>query len=161
MTLNARKPLTYGTAFVLGALVLSSTGRAQTAASQTDTPKPGMNQGMMADRQKMMAEMQASQKRLDDLIAAHEERRVAAHGVEDQALVGLRRLDTERRSVAEIHLHRLHGDAESRHLGGEAQRDALVGLDAQDEHAGLDLRLGERQVGHGAKLHGDLGHALG
>src|SRR6476619_1795714 len=41
-----------------------------------------------------------------DLIVAGEERRLAAHRVEDQALVGLRGLRQERRAVEELHVHR-------------------------------------------------------
>ena len=41
-----------------------------------------------------------------DLVVAREQRRVAAHRVEDQPLVGLGRLRHERRPVEELHVHR-------------------------------------------------------
>jgi hypothetical protein len=70
MTFNIRTPLTWGLALAL-AVTFGSTSRAQTPAAQPDSAKPEKQMaGMMAIRQKMMAEMQASQKRLDDLLAA-------------------------------------------------------------------------------------------
>jgi hypothetical protein len=68
MTFNPRARM-YGFCLALaGALALGGGTHAQTPA------KPGMDQGMpggmMADRQKMMADMQASQKKLDDLVTA-------------------------------------------------------------------------------------------
>jgi hypothetical protein len=74
MTSNTRITLACGIALAL-AVALGSTSRAQTP----DSAKPERKMaGMMADRQKMMAEMQASQKRLDDLLAAAN----AAHGTD-------------------------------------------------------------------------------
>ena len=45
-------------------------GQAQTAPNDTAAMKQGIGAHMMADHQKMMAEMKASQKKLDDLVAA-------------------------------------------------------------------------------------------
>ena len=71
-----------------------------------------------------------------DLVGAREERRVAEHGVEDEPLVGLGAAAAEGRPVAEVHRHRAERHRRPRHLGHEAQADALVGLDADGEHVG-------------------------
>ena len=49
-----------------------------------------------------------------DLVVAGEQRRVAAHRVEDQPLVGLRRLRHERAAVEELHVHGPDPHASSR-----------------------------------------------
>ncbi len=71
MTFSNRRTRTCGIALAL-AVALGSTTRAQTPAQQQpDSARPETRMaGMMANRQKMMAEMQASQKRLDDLLGA-------------------------------------------------------------------------------------------
>ena len=67
------------------------------------------------------------------------------------------------RVVLEVHVDGADLHPRRRHLGAEAQRDALVGLDAQHEHVRLELlgrRVGERQVRHALELDRDLGDAL-
>ena len=49
-----------------------------------------------------------------DLVGPGEERGVAQEGVEDQRLVGVRRVDRERRVVGEVHVHRPHVQPEAR-----------------------------------------------
>ncbi len=98
------------------------------------------------------------------LVGAGEEGGVAAHGVEDEPLVGLRRAGAELGPVAEVHRHVAHGDALAGHLGGEAQGDALVRLDAHDEEVGLvrgARHALEEAVRQGLELDGHLGDALG
>ncbi len=99
-----------------------------------------------------------------DLLVAGEQRRVAEQHVEQQPLVGLGAGLGERLAVLEVHrdvadLHRRAG-----HLGAEAQRHALVGLDPHDELVRaqlLGVGLGERQVRRLAEQHGDLGDPAG
>jgi len=68
-TCNLRKPLMC--AAVLASVVLTARqGQTQTAPNDLAAMKPGMGANMMADHQKMMADMKASQKKLDDLVAA-------------------------------------------------------------------------------------------
>ncbi|HLG57592.1 MAG TPA: hypothetical protein VI485_19775 [Vicinamibacterales bacterium] len=69
MTSNLHTPLLCAVGLALVVLTAGSTA-AQTAPSVPTTPKAGMGANMMADRQKMMAEMKASEKKLDDLVAA-------------------------------------------------------------------------------------------
>ena len=87
-----------------------------------------------------------------DLVVAREQRRVAAHRVEDQPLVGLRRLRHERRAVEELHVHR--ADAHPRCPGssrpsesetpslGCMRQDELVGLHADRARADWKARCG-------------------
>ena len=64
-----------------------------------------------------------------DLVVAGEQRRVAAHRVEDQPLVRLGRLRQERRAVAELHVDRPDPHPRAGDLGPERHRHALVGLE--------------------------------
>ncbi len=99
-----------------------------------------------------------------DLVRAREECRVADHAVEQQALVGLRRLDQERGHVLEVHRHAADPQAGARHLRSETQRDALFGLDAQRDRVRVELARGvgaEGHVGRALELDADLRHALG
>jgi hypothetical protein len=61
MTLNVRTSLTLVIGLMLVAALTASLASAQAARG---------GQGIMPERQKMMAEMQASQKKLNDLVAA-------------------------------------------------------------------------------------------
>src|SRR3954469_7527453 len=63
-----------------------------------------------------------------DLVVSREERRLAAHGVEDEPLVGLGGLRQERRAVEELHVHRRDTHARAGDLRGELERDPLVRL---------------------------------
>jgi hypothetical protein len=69
MTRNLRKPLMCAAVLVL-IVFTARPGQAQTAHNDMAAMKQGMAAHMMADHQKMMADMKASQKKLDDLIAA-------------------------------------------------------------------------------------------
>jgi hypothetical protein len=69
MTFNLRHPLICAVGLALVVLT-TSPSEAQTARDDPGAPKAGMGGNMMADRQKMMADMKASQKKLDDLVAA-------------------------------------------------------------------------------------------
>ena len=83
------------------------------------------------------------------LVGAHEERRVAEQAVEDQPLVRLGQADAERAAVEEVHVHRADREPLAGHLRADRERDALVGLDVQEQHvraqpvlgAGLERRL--------------------
>ena len=69
MTRNLHKALMC--AAVLALVVFTAhPGQAQTAPTDTAAMKPGMGAPMMAGHQKMMADMKASQQKLDDLVAA-------------------------------------------------------------------------------------------
>jgi len=69
MTRNLRKPLMFAAVFALVVLT-ARPGQAQAAHNDMAAMKQGMGAHMMADHQKMMADMKASQKKLDDLVAA-------------------------------------------------------------------------------------------
>jgi hypothetical protein len=69
MTRNLRKPLMC-TAVLALVVFTARPGQAQTAHNDLAAIKQGMGAHVMADHQKMMADMQASQKKLDDLVAA-------------------------------------------------------------------------------------------
>ena len=69
MTRNLRKSLIC--AAVLALVVLTARpGQAQTPHNDMAAMKQGMGAHIMADHQKMLADMKASQKKLDDLVAA-------------------------------------------------------------------------------------------
>src|SRR5438105_13876049 len=63
------------------------------------------------------------------LVASREQRGVPQHAVEQQALIGVGRRGVKRRTVQEIHVDRADLHPGAGHLGAEAKRDALVGLD--------------------------------
>jgi hypothetical protein len=69
MTFNLHKPLMCAVGLAL-VVVTASSSEAQTAPNDQAALKAGMGGNMMADRQKMMADMKASEKKLDDLVAA-------------------------------------------------------------------------------------------
>ena len=73
-----------------------------------------------------------------DAVAVGEERGVAEHGVEQEALVAVGGGLAEGFGVAEVHVdgRDVHGGAGD--LGAEAEGDALVGLDAHGDDVGLD-----------------------
>ena len=100
-----------------------------------------------------------------DLLVVGEQRLVAEQHVEQQPLVGLGRGLGEGFAVQEVHGHvaDLHR-ATPAPSGAEAQRDALVGLDAYDELVVAELGgvgVGEGQVRRLAEDDGDLGDATG
>src|SRR5205814_3482020 len=66
--------------------------------------------------------------RLLDLVRPREQRGVAEKCVENEGLVGIRRVDAERRAVREVHVHRPDVDPKARDLRAEPEEDALVGL---------------------------------
>src|SRR5205085_1501665 len=117
-----------------------------------------------------VALLERLQHRVDDtpglghLVGADEQRLVAEEGVEQQPLVGLRRLLQEGGAVEEVHGDRPHPERLPRHLGAEAEGDPLVGLHPQDEGVGVEtlgLVGGEGQMGDPVELHGHLRHPLG
>jgi hypothetical protein len=69
MTRKLRKPLMCAAVVALLGLT-TRPGETQTAHNDLATVKQGMGAHMMPDHQKMMAEMKASQKKLDDLVVA-------------------------------------------------------------------------------------------
>ena len=69
MTRNLRTPLIC-TAVLALVVFTARPGQAQTAPNDMAAMKQGMGAQTMADHQKMMADMKASQKKLDDLVAA-------------------------------------------------------------------------------------------
>jgi hypothetical protein len=72
MTSNLHAPLLCAVGLALVVLTAGSSA-AQTAPSGPTNPKTARGANMMADRQKMMADMKASEKKLDDLVAAMNE----------------------------------------------------------------------------------------
>src|SRR5579883_3655363 len=75
------------------------------------------------------------------LVAAGEQRRVAEHAVQQQALVRVGRLDVGRGAARECHVHRADLWTRTGQLGQEAQGDGVVRLDVH----GQDVRF-ERSV---------------
>jgi hypothetical protein len=69
MTRKLCKPLMC-TAVLALVVFTARPGQAQTAHDDLGAVKQGMGAHMMADHQKMMADMKAAQKKLDDLVAA-------------------------------------------------------------------------------------------
>jgi hypothetical protein len=69
MTRNLRTPLMC-TAVLALVVLTARPGQAQTPQNDLAAVKQGMGAHVMADHQKMMADMKASQKKLDDLVAA-------------------------------------------------------------------------------------------
>src|SRR2546421_1762166 len=70
--------------------------------------------------------------RLLHLVGADEQRGVADEDVEEQALVPVAAGLGERLRVGEVHRDAAYLEGLARHLGTEAEGDALVGLDAKD-----------------------------
>ena len=71
-----------------------------------------------------------------DLVAAGEERGVAAHGVEEETFVGFGAGFAEAGAVLEVHFDALHANGWAWDFGLDAEGDAFVGLDADDEDIG-------------------------
>ena len=97
-----------------------------------------------------------------DLLVAREQRRVAEQHVEDESLVGLGARLGERVAVAEVHRDVAHLHAGAGHLRAEADRDALVGLHADDEGVLAELRglaVGEQLLRRALEHDRDLGDA--
>ena len=95
-----------------------------------------------------------------DLRVPREQRRVAEQHVEDQPLVGLGAGLGERAAVGEVHVHVADLHRGARHLGAEADRHALVGLDPDHQRVVGELLgrgLAERQVRRPLEHHRDLG----
>ena len=106
-----------------------------------------------------------------DLVGAREERRVAEHAVEQQALVRLGRLHAERRPVQEVHVHRLDAQrlrpAPSHRSAARCPRRAGCAARARwarSRRSGSvrrrPRRSRKRRVRHAAELDRDLGRAL-
>src|SRR5437773_11725414 len=94
------------------------------------------------------------------LVVSWEEGRVAAERVEDERLVRVRSVDHERRSVVEVHVDRADADPLDGDLRPEPERDAFVGLYAQDEGVWFEASKGfarEELVRRYAELDRDLG----
>src|SRR5580704_1691508 len=68
-----------------------------------------------------------------DLVGAGKQRRVPHHGVEDEALVGLRQPVPEGAAVEEVHVHGLDRHPLPGQLGADLERQPLVGLDVDEE----------------------------
>ena len=66
-------------------------------------------------------------------VSANEERSIAEHGIENQSLVGLRRIGTEGGAVLEMHFDRLSPGLQSRYFGVEQYRRSFVRLDLKHE----------------------------
>ena len=91
------------------------------------------------------------------LVAADEECLIADHAVVNEALVGLGRLDVERRLVFEFERDRLDVERSAGHLGVQSPTDAFLGLHADDQIIGIDVRIGlllEQRQGRRAEPHG-------
>src|SRR5690606_426939 len=73
------------------------------------------------------------------LVRAQKQGRVADQGIEQQALIGGRRLGSEVLLVVEVEGGRCHHHGAARLLHAEGQVDGLVGLDADGEHVWADL----------------------
>ncbi len=93
---------------------------------------------------------------------AGEERRVAEQHIEDEPLVRLRARLGEGVAVAEVHGDVAHLHPRARHLGAEADGDALVGLHPDDERVlpeGRRLVLREQVLRRALEHDRDLRHA--
>ena len=79
------------------------------------------------------------------LFGGREQRRITEQHVQNQSLIGFRRVLGEGAAVAEVHVHvtDLHGGA-ARHLGSEAHGDALVGLHANHDGVLAEFLRGGR-----------------
>ena len=75
-------------------------------------------------------------------VAAREQRRVAAHRIEQQGLIGRRRLGSESRLVREIRMPRSARASDSRPLRVKCDADAFVRLDAQRDDIGPNCSYG-------------------
>ena len=84
--------------------------------------------------------------------------RIAQHGIEQQAFIGIGQIVLRKRIIAKIHTHLLHRETGSRHLQTELQRDALVRLDTDNQFvAGTSRALSdEKLVRSRLEVHDDL-----
>src|SRR5579885_515329 len=99
------------------------------------------------------------------LVAACEERRVAEHTVEQEALVCLWLLAHKGGAIEKVHIDRANLHLRAWNLRPKFQRDALVRLDAQRQDIRLNLSMSvallkehQRRL---LELDGDLCHAFG
>ena len=93
------------------------------------------------------------------LVAPGEERGIPDHGVQQERLVRVGRVDREARPVAEVHVHAADLQALAGYLGAEADQDPLVWLDADGEDVRIKLRRAgtrEKRQRRAAELDGDL-----
>ena len=97
------------------------------------------------------------------LVAAHEERGIAAHHIEDQPLIGLGPSGLERVGIGEVERRRLEPHAAGAWvLAHQLQPYTFVRLKAHDQAVWLDRSgvAAEYRVRYGAKLNDNLGDAL-
>ncbi len=101
-----------------------------------------------------------------NFISAREERGVTDHGVEDEAFVGLGAGASEARAVVEVHFDRFETELRPRALRLDAQGDAFVGLNPDDQNvcAGSGVCGVEEDSWGAFEMDGDfpavLGHAF-
>src|SRR5207244_7943745 len=101
--------------------------------------------------------------RLLDTVAPREQRRIAAHAVEQEPLVGFRQRLPEGARIAHVHQDVRYRQMIPGHLRDEAQRHPFVRLDAEGEDVGLEelarLLLGEQAQRDTLEYDRDFGHA--
>ena len=98
-----------------------------------------------------------------DLVAAGEERGVAAHGVEEETFVGFGAGFAEAGAVLEVHFDAFHANGGAGDFGLDAEGDAFVGLDADDEDIGgvVAGAAVEEDVGRLPEVDADFGGLFG
>src|ERR687890_487389 len=95
--------------------------------------------------------------KLFGLLRPNKKRRIAEQEVEEEALIGVRNLFKERRTIEEVHVDRSDLEPRTGNLGPYLHRDPLLGLDAHHQ----DVRLylpgpGKWRVRCRLELDGDL-----
>src|SRR5712664_1332581 len=94
-----------------------------------------------------------------DPVGTLEERRVAGHAIAQQALVTGAVLGAEIGAVVEIHVDEAELHDRARNFGAEAERDAFVGLDVNDQAIGLQIfyrRVAKEHERSAAEMHDDF-----
>jgi hypothetical protein len=123
-------------------------------------PGPGRVFLGLAGRRPVVEDRVEDAPGLLDLLIGGEQARLVEQGVEDEPLIGLRRLLGERLRVGEVHVHVADVHRRARDLRPEAQQHTLIGLDPDDERVvalGLGLPGAERLVRGGLEDQRDLG----
>ena len=98
------------------------------------------------------------------LVISHVERRISEHGVQQQPLIRIRQVISERGPVGEIHVHRAHFSCGSGYLQIEAHGDPLLRLDPEGgthPRGAGGLTVGEKQERRLLEVNRDLRRAPG
>ena len=85
-----------------------------------------------------------------DHVLTHEQRRIAAQAIENQALIGLGNFHFKRLFVTEMHARRLEAHIHPGNLGFEFHFDAFIRLNLKYQHVGrhfIGIGAGEHEMG--------------